>query len=93
MGVTRDLSITSPPTTGHDQRRVIELRHVSKRFGRLVVLDDLSLSVERGKCLVVIGPSGTGKSVMLKHIVGLICPDPGRSGTTAGGSTTCPSGR
>ena len=57
---------------------VIELRHVSKRFGRLVVLDDLSLSVERGKCLVVIGPSGTGKSVMLKHIVGLICPDRGQ---------------
>jgi len=56
---------------------VIELRHISKRFGRLVVLDDLSLSVERGKCLVVIGPSGTGKSVMLKHIVGLICPDSG----------------
>ena len=57
---------------------IIELRHVSKRFGRLVVLEDLSLSVERGKCLVVIGPSGTGKSVMLKCIVGLICPDSGQ---------------
>ncbi len=57
---------------------IIDLRHVSKRFGRLVVLDDLSLSVERGKCLVVIGPSGTGKSVMLKHVVGLICPDAGQ---------------
>jgi phospholipid/cholesterol/gamma-HCH transport system ATP-binding protein len=56
---------------------VVELRHVSKRFGRLTVLDDLSLTVERGKCLVVIGPSGTGKSVMLKHIVGLIAPDEG----------------
>ncbi len=56
---------------------VIELRRVSKRFGRLVVLDELSLTVERGKCLVVIGPSGTGKSVMLKHIVGLISPDRG----------------
>ncbi len=70
-----------PPTSNQERvtdNPVIELRHVSKRFGRLVVLEDLSLSVERGKCLVVIGPSGTGKSVMLKHIVGLICPDAGQ---------------
>src|SRR6476659_9680505 len=56
---------------------LIDLRHVSKRFGRLVVLDDLSLSIEAGKCLVVIGASGTGKSVLLKHIVGLLQPDKG----------------
>jgi phospholipid/cholesterol/gamma-HCH transport system ATP-binding protein len=55
----------------------IELRNVSKRFGRLVVLHDLSLSIERGQSLVVIGASGTGKSVMLKHIVGLLRPDHG----------------
>ena len=70
------------PTTDNEQlatdKPVIELRHVCKRFGRLTVLDDLSLSVERGKCLVVIGPSGTGKSVMLKHVVGLIAPDAGQ---------------
>jgi phospholipid/cholesterol/gamma-HCH transport system ATP-binding protein len=56
---------------------LIELRHVSKRFGQLVVLDDLSLSIEAGKCIVVIGASGTGKSVLLKHIVGLLRPDRG----------------
>jgi phospholipid/cholesterol/gamma-HCH transport system ATP-binding protein len=55
----------------------IELKHVSKRFGSLVVLNNLSLSIEKGKCLVVIGASGTGKSVMLKHIVGLLRPDAG----------------
>lgn len=55
----------------------IELKNVSKRFGSLVVLHDLSLSIERGKCVVVIGASGTGKSVMLKHIVGLLKPDKG----------------
>ena len=65
------------PPTSNPPDNVIDLRHVSKRFGRLVVLDDLSLAVERGKCLVVIGPSGTGKSVLLKHIVGLISPDRG----------------
>ena len=56
---------------------LIELKHVSKRFGSLVVLNNLSLSIEKGKCLVVIGASGTGKSVMLKHIVGLMRPDAG----------------
>jgi phospholipid/cholesterol/gamma-HCH transport system ATP-binding protein len=74
------MPVAAPPTSNQQpatSNYVIELRHVSKRFGRLVVLDDFSLSVERGKCLVVIGPSGTGKSVMLKHIVGLIQPDSG----------------
>jgi phospholipid/cholesterol/gamma-HCH transport system ATP-binding protein len=56
---------------------LIELRHVSKAFGRLVVLDDISLSIEAGKCIVIIGASGTGKSVLLKHIVGLLRPDKG----------------
>jgi phospholipid/cholesterol/gamma-HCH transport system ATP-binding protein len=56
---------------------LIELRHISKRFGWLVVLNDVSLRIEAGKCLVVIGASGTGKSVLLKHIVGLLKPDKG----------------
>src|SRR3954454_17615702 len=54
---------------------LIELKHVSKAFGHLVVLDQLDLSIEAGKSLVVIGASGTGKSVLLKHIVGLLKPD------------------
>ena len=56
---------------------LIELRKVSKRFGRQVVLRELDLAIEAGKCLVVIGASGSGKSVMLKHIVGLLQPDSG----------------
>jgi phospholipid/cholesterol/gamma-HCH transport system ATP-binding protein len=58
-------------------KALIDLRHVSKAFGRLVVLDDLSLQIEEGKCIVVIGASGTGKSVLLKTIVGLLRPDAG----------------
>src|SRR4051794_18278159 len=54
---------------------LIELRSVSKKFGRLVVLSRLTLNIEKGESLVVIGASGTGKSVMLKHIVGLLKPD------------------
>ncbi len=56
---------------------LIELKNVHKRFGRLVVLDGVSLQVEQGKNLVVLGASGSGKSVMLKHIVGLLKPDRG----------------
>src|ERR671921_478378 len=56
---------------------LIELRDVSKRFGRLVVLNGVSLAIEEGQSLVVIGASGSGKSVMLKHIVGLLEPDSG----------------
>jgi phospholipid/cholesterol/gamma-HCH transport system ATP-binding protein len=55
----------------------IELRDISKQFGRLLVLDHLSLNIERGQSIVIIGASGSGKSVMLKHIVGLLCPDKG----------------
>ena len=56
---------------------LIELRNVHKRFGRLVVLNGVTLSIEEGQSLVVIGASGSGKSVMLKHIVGLLKPDRG----------------
>jgi phospholipid/cholesterol/gamma-HCH transport system ATP-binding protein len=55
----------------------IQLRNVSKRFGDLVVLDHVDLEMPRGQTTAVIGPSGTGKSVLLKHIVGLLRPDEG----------------
>ena len=56
---------------------LIELRNLHKRFGSLVVLDGVSLSIPEGQSLVIIGASGTGKSVLLKHIVGLLKPDAG----------------
>ena len=55
----------------------IALKGVHKRFGKKVVLDGIDLEVPRGKSLVVIGGSGTGKSVMLKCILGIIQPDQG----------------
>ena len=56
----------------------IELRHVTKSFGALRVLDDVSLAVPSGCGVCILGRSGTGKSVALKHIVGLIRPDSGQ---------------
>jgi phospholipid/cholesterol/gamma-HCH transport system ATP-binding protein len=55
----------------------IVLRDVRKSFGPKLVLDGVSLSVPKGKSLVVIGGSGTGKSVMIKCILGLMRPDSG----------------
>ena len=55
----------------------VELRGVTKSFGDLRVLDDVSLSVAGGRSTCILGRSGTGKSVALKHIVGLIHPDAG----------------
>src|SRR5687767_11296510 len=57
---------------------LIELRNVSKRFGSLHVLRRVNLSIEAGQCLVILGGSGSGKSVMLKHMVGLLKPDKGQ---------------
>lgn len=56
---------------------MIELRSVEKRFGNFVVLDGVDFTVERGETVALLGPSGVGKSVMLKHINGLMHPDAG----------------
>jgi len=56
---------------------LIRFEHVQKRFGDKVVFEDLTLDVEKGEVLTVMGPSGVGKSVMLKMLVGLIPIDAG----------------
>ena len=57
---------------------MIELRNVHKRFGDLIVLDGVNFTVADGETVALLGPSGTGKSVLLKHIIGLIKPDSGQ---------------
>jgi len=56
---------------------MIELRGVKKRFGEQVVLDGVDFTVDDGETVALLGQSGTGKSVLLKHINGLIHPDEG----------------
>lgn len=56
---------------------MIELRNIHKRFGQQVVLDGVDFVVNEGETVALLGPSGTGKSVLLKHIIGLIRPDSG----------------
>jgi phospholipid/cholesterol/gamma-HCH transport system ATP-binding protein len=59
---------------------MIEVSHLRKNFGDSVILNDVSFRVETGESVVIIGRSGGGKSVLLKHLVGLLTPD---SGTVA----------
>lgn len=56
---------------------MITLRNVHKSFGAQKVLDGLDLDIPDGKITAVIGPSGEGKSVLLKHLIGLLQPDSG----------------
>ncbi|MGC9324617.1 MAG: ABC transporter ATP-binding protein [Desulfomonilia bacterium] len=57
---------------------MIEIHALNKSFRGQRVLDDLYLTVPEGKITAIIGPTGTGKSVLLKHILGLIKPDSGQ---------------
>ena len=56
---------------------MIEFRNVSKTLGGRRVLDGLSFHVKEGETFIIVGPSGTGKSVTLSHIIGLMQPDSG----------------
>ncbi|MBK7104234.1 MAG: ATP-binding cassette domain-containing protein [Ignavibacteriae bacterium] len=61
-----------------DVNYIIRIENLSKKFGDKIVLDNISLNVEKSENLVVFGRSGTGKSVLLKCIVGLLKPDNGK---------------
>lgn len=56
---------------------MIEISHLHKSFGNHVILNDLNLTIKEGETKVVIGRSGTGKSVLLKNIIGILRPDSG----------------
>src|SRR5476651_586427 len=55
----------------------IQLRGVTKAFGKKIVLDGIDLVIEKSESMVVIGGSGTGKSVLIKCILGILTPDRG----------------
>jgi phospholipid/cholesterol/gamma-HCH transport system ATP-binding protein len=61
----------------NDANSMISLQHVDKSLGGKKVLEDMSIDVGRGESFVIVGGSGVGKSVTLKHMIGLIKPDRG----------------
>jgi len=73
-----DAPTTRIPRQDRSGGAAVELEGVSKSFGDSAVLDGLDLRIAEGAITTVLGPSGTGKSVLLKHIMGLLEPDHGR---------------
>ena len=57
---------------------VVEIEHLKKSFGTKEVLKDISLKIQKGENLVVLGKSGSGKSVLIKCLIGLLEPDKGK---------------
>lgn len=56
---------------------MIDVRHVKKKFGEKTIIDDVSVQMDSGKCNLIIGASGSGKTVFMKCLVGLFVPDAG----------------
>jgi phospholipid/cholesterol/gamma-HCH transport system ATP-binding protein len=72
-------SHTRNPFTQEETPAVgVTIEHLTKNFGSMQVLKDISFDVKPGEIFVLMGPSGSGKSVLLKHIVGLEAPTSGR---------------
>jgi len=71
-------SRTGPPPSSDKTAPKLRAQDLRKSFGKKVVLDGLSFDVAAGESLVIVGPSGTGKSVLLKHLIGLVRPDSGK---------------
>ncbi|HEV3235287.1 MAG TPA: ABC transporter ATP-binding protein [Candidatus Dormibacteraeota bacterium] len=60
-----------------DKRMMIEATNLKKHFGKQKVLDGVTFGIPEGEITMIMGPSGTGKSVFLRHVVGLMFPDDG----------------
>lgn len=56
---------------------MIEVENVSKQFGKFKVLSDVSFSCKSGQCIALIGPNGSGKTTIIKSILGMVIPDSG----------------
>lgn len=77
-------------TRSEGSRPVIELRHLTKRYGPILAVDDLSFTVAAGQVTGFLGPNGSGKSTTMRMIVGLDAPTAGQ--VTVAGRATVSSG-
>jgi phospholipid/cholesterol/gamma-HCH transport system ATP-binding protein len=76
MVIEQTLAVPEQPAESSDA--MISIQGITKRFGVHTVLQDVTFDVPRGKTSAVLGPSGTGKSVLLKVIIGLLRPEAGQ---------------
>src|SRR6058998_3558895 len=75
--VAHTQTLERPDTDQETPDPEISIRNLTKRFGAQTVLEDITCDIPKGKITVMLGPSGTGKSVFLKNIMGLLKPDRG----------------
>jgi ABC-type transporter Mla maintaining outer membrane lipid asymmetry ATPase subunit MlaF len=73
-----DTTDNSNPAQNGGSECIAEARSLTKRFGQKLVLDNISLCIEKGKTTVIIGPSGCGKTVLIKHLIVLLRPSGGQ---------------
>jgi len=66
------------PAHAPDDAPLLSIRHVSKRYGSVVALDDVSLEIAHGEFFALLGPSGCGKSTLMRSVAGFETPDSGR---------------
>ena len=57
---------------------MISIEHISKRFRKLQVLEDINANMEKGQVISLIGPNGSGKTTLIKSILGMVRPDKGK---------------
>lgn len=57
---------------------MIRIENLTKKFGKVTALDSVSLTLERGKCIALIGPNASGKTTLIKSILGLVFPNAGK---------------
>jgi len=76
--ITDSAPLETTANNGGQADSVLEIEHIRKSFGKNYVLRDITLRLARGENLVVLGKSGTGKTVLIKCMVGLIAPDEGK---------------
>ena len=75
MSTAAAAPLTPKPATARET--IVEFKDVWKRYGNKEILAGVNLTISRGEVLCVLGPSGTGKSVTIRHINGLTQPDEG----------------
>src|SRR6185312_11716160 len=66
------------PSCGKSGRTVLELKHARKAYGETTVFADLSLHIDRGDRIALVGPNGTGKSTLMRLLSGEEAPDAGQ---------------
>ncbi|MBS1533760.1 MAG: ABC transporter ATP-binding protein [Bacteroidetes bacterium] len=56
---------------------MIQIKNITKKFGKLTVLDQVNLNFQAGQCIALIGPNGCGKTTLIKSVLGMVLPDSG----------------